>query len=339
MKILLMLTIQLFSVVEASDFAGPGQYSTVRFEFPTLTDRARDGRKTAMKIHVPIEGGPFPVVIVSHGAAGNWDSNYAQAQHLASHGYVALCLEHDGSNTKRMLAGGLRVGKTVAEMTRDADEVLNRPKDVSWAIDQVISWNNTHIELRGKLDVEKIGVMGHSFGAFTTLVVCGARPALDWIQPKVGDGSGLGPDLFDKRVRCGVALSPQGPGAPFFLAESYRSIRVPLLGISGSRDKQQHAEPLHRKRSFRYWPKEDRYLLWIGNANHLSFSDSTGSGRRMTTIGNASVRREDVQRVSRAATLMFFDKYLKQSRNADIREADLIPLKRGIVNKIELLSK
>lgn len=259
MRILLLLFAQLVTLIVGTDVSSPGKYTMVQFEFPALTDSTRDDRKTPMKLHLPVAEGPFPVVIVSHGAGGNWDANFAQAQHLASHGYAALCLEHDGSNTKRMLAGGLRIGKTVADMTRDADEVLNRPKDVSFAIDQVIQWNRTHEQLRGKFNIKSIGVMGHSFGAYTTLAVCGARPALDWIQPKVGKGSGLGPDMFDRRVQCGVALSPQGPGDPFFLAESYQSIRVPLLGISGSRDKQQNFEPSHRKRSFQY--KCDRWLV------------------------------------------------------------------------------
>jgi len=77
-------------------------------------------------------------------------------------------------------------------MTRDADEVFNRPKDVSFAIDQVTRWNKTHSKLSGKCDAPRVGVMGHSFGAYTTLAVCGARPALDWLEPKVGAGKGLG---------------------------------------------------------------------------------------------------------------------------------------------------
>ena len=290
-----------------------GDYETVVLEFPKLVDGARGDRAVPTKLHLPVADGPFPVVIVSHGAGGNWDANFAQAHHLASHGYVAVCLEHTGSNTKTALAGGLRIGRTIAAMTENSEEVLNRPRDISFAIDQVQEWDRSHSRLRGKLDERRLGVMGHSFGAFTTLVVCGARPALDWIQPQVGKGKGLGPDLFDKRVRCGVALSPQGPGKPFFLPESYRTIRVPLLGITGNCDKQQHAEPAHRKESFKYWPTGDRYLLWISNANHLSFSDSTGSNRRLRPLKTRMAsRKEDVQRVSRAATLRFFNKYLKE---------------------------
>lgn len=321
----------------AADQSAMGQYQTNQVEFLKLPDLARSGRNVSIKLHVPAGVGPFPVVIVSHGAGGNLDANFAQAHHLATHGYIAVCLEHVGSNTKQARAGGLRIGKTIAAMTRRADEVLNRPKDVSFAIDQLTVWNKTHPRLRGRFDVDRIGMMGHSFGAYTTLAICGARPALDWLVPKVGHGKGLGPDLSDQRVLCGVALSPQGPGEPFFLESSYRSIGVPLLGISGSQDKQQGNEAIHRKRSFQYWPSGDRYLLWINNATHLHFSDSTGSQMRRFNLG-AKIR-EDVQKVSRAATLLFFDKYLKKIPDAKLQEKDLRRYIGGIVDEIELLTK
>jgi predicted dienelactone hydrolase len=294
-----------------------------------------------MKIHVPDGQGPFPIVVVSHGAGGNRDANFAQARHLATHGYIVVCLEHVGSNTKLAASGGLRIGKTIAAMTRDSHEVLNRPQDVRFAIDQTVHWNHQHEQLRGKFDPKRIGMMGHSFGAFATLAVCGARPALDWIRPRVGEGKGLGPDMFDNRIRCGVALSPQGPGDPFFLQESYESIRVPVLGISGSKDKQQNFQPLHRKRGFDFWPIGGHFLLWIDNANHMSFSDSTGgkSRRNFRLIERLSPGKEDVQRISRAATLIFFDQHLKHRPDAKLRKEDLDRYRSGVVRKIELLAK
>ena len=318
----------------------PGNTRVSLVEFTDISDSTRANRRVPMKIHLPAGRGPFPVVVVSHGAGGNLDANFAQAHHLASHGFLAVCLEHIGSNTKRALAGGFRIGKATAEMTRDANEVLNRPRDVSFAIDQIEKWNKTHPKLRGRCDLKRLGVMGHSYGAYTTLAICGARPALDWLKPKVGAGKGLGPDLSDKRVSCGVALSPQGPGEPFFLESSYRTLRVPLLGISGTKDVQQSNLPIHRKKSFRFWPKGDRYLLWINNASHLQFSDPTGSRQRRTNLGaRLRQRREDVQKVSRAATLIFFDKYLRGKRTVELREADLKKHMGGIVDGIELLKK
>jgi len=318
-----------------SDLSASGSLAVEAIEFAELLDPVR-GRKVPIKAHVPAEGGPFPVVVVSHGGGGHWDANFAQAHHLASHGYVVLALEHVGSNTD-VMRRLFRIGANLKAMTRDANEVLGRPKDISFAIDRAEEWNKTHDKLRGRLDVDHVGVLGHSFGAYTTLVVAGMRPALNWLMPAVAPGQGLGPDLRDSRVDCGVALSPQGPGEPFFIDASYASLKTPLLGISGSKDEQQGARPENRRRAYELWPPGDKYLIWLANADHTAFSDSTGSTRRMLR----SNARDDVQPVVRAATLLFFNAYLKRDATAKklLSAEGLRPYLRGSANSIEVSSK
>jgi predicted dienelactone hydrolase len=320
-------------------------------EFPELVDGSRGGpqgqgqgqgqppkdRRVPIKVHLPAEGGPHPVVVVSHGAGGDWDTHLAHARHLASHGYAVLCLEHVGSNRGR-LSGGLQSLKDLAAMTRDSREVLGRPVDVRFAIDSAAEWNRTHATLRGRLDLDRVGVMGHSFGAFTTMVVCGMRPAVDWLTPRVGTGKGLGPNLRDPRVRCGVALSPQGVGEPFFIRESFGSLQVPLLGVTGTQDRQQGGlSAENRREAFAFWPKGEHQLVWLANARHVDFTDSTGSPGRPLP----SPTRADVQPVLRAVMLLFFDAHLKDAGEAaqGLTVEDLRPLLRGAVTEVEVLSK
>lgn len=314
-----------------------GHFAVETLEFPDLIDPTRE-RKVPIKVHLPAveEETPLPLVIVSHGGGGNWDANYAQAQHLATHGYVVLALEHIGSNTVVMKRGG-RLGQNLKAMTRAADEVLGRPLDVSFAIDQAQEWNQDAGSLAKRIDLDHIGLLGYSYGAYTTLVVAGARPALDWLEPPVSPGKGLGPDLSDGRVDCGVALSPQGPGEPFFIEDSYSSIKIPLLGVSGDRDRQQGAKPENRLRGFELWPAGDKYLIWLTNVDHTAFSDSTGSGNRMLP----SRAREDVQPLVRAATLLFFDACLKGEQVAleGLSVAGLEPYLQGVVDGVEVLKK
>ena len=101
----------------------PGLLNVTTIEFPDLRDEQRGGRRVPIKVHVPEQQGQCPVVVLSHGGGGNWNANFAQANHLASHGYAVLCLEHVGSNTERMKQG-LRFMDNVKAMTRGSSEVL-----------------------------------------------------------------------------------------------------------------------------------------------------------------------------------------------------------------------
>jgi len=313
-----------------------GPLTTRTIEFPDLVDASRGGRHVPIKVHVPQWSGPFPVVVVSHGGGGNWDANYAQARHLASHGYVVLALEHPGSNSER-LRQGMRFAANLKAMTRDAPEVLGRPRDVAFALDQAQRWNESHPELKGAFDMTRVAAVGHSFGAYTVLAVCGARPALDWLEPPVEPGKGLGPDLSDARVKACVALSPQGPGEPYFLDGSFATINRPVLGVTGSRDEQQGATPANRRRFFELEPVGAKVFVWIANADHPAFSDATGS--RRTNLPSRS--RADVQPIVRAATLLFLEAHLRGDADADARlsEPGLQPLARGVVNRVEVLRK
>jgi predicted dienelactone hydrolase len=317
------------------DLSAPGPLTVETIEFAGLVDPLR-ARRVPIKVHLPAGAGPFPVVVVSHGGGGHWDANYAQAHHLASYGYAVLALEHVGSNTA-VLKRSLNFFANLKAMTRDADEVLGRPKDVSFAIDRAEEWNTAHPAMRGRLDVRSVGILGHSFGAYTVLVAAGMRPALDWLSPPVAPGRGLGPDLRDRRVRCGVALSPQGPGEPFFIEQSYASLAVPLLAVSGGKDRQQGAPPANRRRAFELWPPGDKYLVWIANADHTAFSDSSGTNRLMLP----SASRTEVQPLVRAATLIFFNAYLKGDPEArkSLSPDGLKPYWHGAAGAVEVAAK
>lgn len=334
---------------ERKSFDRDGPFNVTTFEFRGLKDAKRNDRPVPIKVHCPEAAGPFPLVIISHGGAGNWDSNVTQATRLASHGYVVLCPEHVYSNTARVREymrgrGGrmrTRFMEALQRITTDPNAVLQRPRDISFAIDTALKWNASESPLKGKIIPDKIAVMGHSFGAYTTLVVCGARPILDYLEPRVEPGKGLAPDLSDARVTVGLVMSPQGPGCTFFNERSYKTINRPLFCLSGSRDLGKSATatllpPSNRKKAFDLIPPGKKTLLWLENADHLAFSYNPGA-----RIQLPSPARNDAQRISKAVMVLFCDAWLKNSAQARaaLNKETMSALCGDVVSKVNWFEK
>jgi predicted dienelactone hydrolase len=341
---LLWVAISPAVAVQPPAYDRPGPHRFVRFEFPDLIDVARDRRPVPMRVQAPATGGPFPLVVMSHGAGGNVASGSYLAEHLASHGYVVLSLEHVYSNTRQVkfymsrAGGSLKLMEAVHRVTKDTREVLGRPRDVSVAIDRAIEWNRSHPGLAGRIDTGRIGIMGHSFGAYTTLAVCGAQPIRDYLEPPLSPGTGLVGDLGDRRVSFGLAMSPQSPGTTFFGKDSYGSVRCPLLLLTGSKDVQKRydAETLPaetRREAFALLPPGQKYFVWLDNADHMAFGDGSLLAR--------SRARRDTQRITRALALAAAERFLRDRPEADaaLTETYARTLLGRVVSDLEWLEK
>lgn len=323
-----------------------GPHRLVVLDFPDLHDTQRDQRAVPMTMHLPAAGGPYPLVIMSHGGGGNRESELYQAEHVASHGYVVLSIEHVYSNTKQTkfymsrAGGNLKLLEAVHRTTKDAREVLGRPRDVSFAIDQAQAWNRTHPKLAGRIDLAKIGVMGHSYGAYTTLVVCGAQPILDYLEPVVPPGRGLAGDLGDRRVTFGFAMSPQSPGTTYFGPDSYRMVRCPLVMLTGSKDEQKRFDAAimpatARREVFTLLPPGQKYFLWLKNVDHFAFADNAKS------FLFPSRARRDTTRITRALMVVAADHFLKARPEAAaaLNEQYARSLLGRVVSDLEWLEK
>ncbi|MBU1863238.1 MAG: hypothetical protein KKH94_06230, partial [Candidatus Omnitrophica bacterium] len=268
----------------------------------------------------PAEGTNFPLIIMSHGGGGTREAHAYQAEHLASHGYVVICTEHIFSNNvrvKQLMASRdkkMTFKEAIHAVTKDPRAMLGRPRDVSYAIDQAIGWNRTHRLLQRKINTKKIAVMGHSFGAYTTLVACGARPILDHMDPPVTPGKGLAEDVSDNRIAFGFAMSPQSPGTTYFGKESYKTINRPLVCLTGSKDiqksfKGKKMSPKKRLEVFNLLPVGRKYFLWLKNADHFAFTDNPKA------YLFPSEARSDTQRISKVLMVIFSDMFLKEKQD------------------------
>jgi len=282
-------------LAEAAPYDSAGQATaTWRAEW---RDAKRD-RKVPVTIYYPTAAGPFPVVVFSHGLGGTRDMYEYLGTYWAANGYVAVHLQHIGSDDAVWRNGAGRAGMRDAMTLKN---VTDRPRDVSFALDQLTTLNvDPDWPLRGKLDLQKVGMAGHSFGANTTLLISGARPP-------AGAAS-----LADPRVKCAIALSSPPPMVKEY-AEIYENINIPMLHMTGTKDTtmldRAGSTPLDRRIPYDNIGGSDGYLVTFTDGDHMVFS-----GRNSPTRKVASDARNHL--LIQQSTTAFWDAYLKADTKA-----------------------
>lgn len=114
---------------------------------------------------------PYPLVLLSHGMGTSKVLHASQAENLASHGFIVVTIDHTYSTFATIFPDG-RVTDYKTKMTtvEDRREIGNIwTQDVEFVIDQIEKLNSGAIEsqFKGKIDLNNLGVMGHSFGGAT----------------------------------------------------------------------------------------------------------------------------------------------------------------------------
>jgi dienelactone hydrolase len=121
---------------------------------------ARPDRTIVTRIAHPTSGGPYPLIVLSHGATGHPDEYTETTQLWASDGFVVATPTFPLTN------------RTVPGALANAGDVANQPGDVSFVIDEVLATNDDPASpLHGVVDPEAIGAVGHSLGGATTWAV------------------------------------------------------------------------------------------------------------------------------------------------------------------------
>lgn len=117
-------------------------------------------RTIVTRIAHPTSGGPYPLLVMSHGASGH-PEEYAETTPMwAADGFVVVQPTFPLTN------------RDVPNALSNIGDVVNQPGDVSFVIDQVLAANDDpDSPLAGLIDPDSIGVDGHSLGGATTWAV------------------------------------------------------------------------------------------------------------------------------------------------------------------------
>lgn len=232
------------------------------------------GRTLPVRVYLPASAKPAPVILFSHGLGGSRDNNPYLGNHWAKRGYVVVFIQHPGSDES--VWKEKPPGQRMAAMKQAAsgENFMNRTKDVPVVIDALTAWNaDKQNPLHDRLDLEHIGMSGHTFGAVTTQAVAG--------QSAAGGRVSFG----DPRLTAAVMMSPSPPalGDP---AKAFASITIPCLLLTGTLDDSPigNSTPADRLKVFPNLTAAPAWQIVFDKATHMSFGERDLRGN--SEIGN-----------------------------------------------------
>ncbi len=186
----------------------------------------------------------LPLVLMSHGHAGDRRDRSWLAEKLVQSGYVVASIEHPGNSWHTM--------DTVATL-----KFWERPRDVSFALDRLLS----DPLLAGRIDEKRIGFVGYSLAGLTGLFLAGAVP--DGIEAQIERNRSQFPEVtpemlaamdfspakqsyYDPRIK---AIFLMAPATWCFVKEpSLKGLKTPVAIVATVSDEvlafEEHMEPL-----------------------------------------------------------------------------------------------
>jgi predicted dienelactone hydrolase len=241
-------------------------------------DRARR-RMVPTDLYLPqtTTPNPVPVIVISHGVAEDRTTYAYLARHLASYGFAVAVIEHVGGDANRFR-------NYFANMAPPpmATELLERPRDVSFVLNELQRRAQSEPTLR-QLDVQNVGLVGHSLGGYTVLALAGAEIDFDRVKRDCNPNRSLNLSVLlqcranelkpqnyalkDPRIRAVFAISPLN--STIFGRRGMSQIRVPVFLMGGSDDIITPAIP-EQIYPFTWLQTPDKYLAIVEKGTHFS---------------------------------------------------------------------
>lgn len=262
----------------------------------SVHDAARN-RDIPVRIYLPSTTAAAPVVLFSPGLGGSRAGGEFLGEHWAARGYLAIFVQHPGSDD--VVWKQAAPEERVAAM-REAASLKNfllRVRDIPAVLDQLEVWNKSG-PLAGRMDLTKIGMSGHSFGAITTEAVSGETLPLS------------GTKFTDPRIRAAVIFSPSVPRSTS-AEKAFGAVKVPWLLMTGTKDIAPigHIDAKSRLEVYPALRGAPKYEVVLNNAEHSAFTDRA-------LPGDHEPRNQNHHRVILALSTAFWDAYLQGKTDA-----------------------
>lgn len=265
----------------------------------------------------------YPLILFSHGLPGARFSNTFQFEELASKGFIVASIEHTYNAIATVLPDGQFVTIASLPSMADVDEWDSLISDI-WAkdasfvldeLDKLNSKDSNHL-LSGKIDLNKVGMFGHSFGGANAAQVL-------YTDPRVKAALNMDGTMF------GTTHRPEGTGKPFMLMDTkpFEMESDP----SAPTDSQLQEMNMTRKQFDRMSVElplrmkqvlgAGAYELTLERSRHMSFSDYYLWSPALPIMERMPLSPNRAHEVINVYTVAFFQKHL-QGFDAPLLEAE-----------------
>jgi len=208
------LMIQLWYPASPDPAATPGAWTedldqigpanAERLGFPSFVLDHLSLAKTHSYADAPLSGVEqrYPVIVYSHGWTGFRTVNVDQSEALASHGYVVVSVDHTYGSIMTVFPDGRAVGVDNDALPDEEDVGVKAYQtaaqtlvevyaaDLAFVLDSLKIINEDDERFADRLDLERVGLFGHSTGGGAVVELCHsderctAGAGLDpWVEP------------------------------------------------------------------------------------------------------------------------------------------------------------
>ncbi len=295
--------------MQQPDLQQPGPFTwqrqTFQFRNSTSVSKINGQRRFLVDVYLPQPRPgtlqrPAPLIVISHGAASDRSTFAYLAQHLASHGFAVAVLEH-GDNAQRFrqfYAGFAR--------PPEPTELLQRPLDIKYLLDELQRWSETDSAWRNRLNLQQVGVIGHSLGGYTALVLAGAKLNVAQLRQNCRgskpqnttvnlsmlvqcEANTLPPpmaSLQDKRVKAVIAINPLA--SSILGQRGVSQIEVPVMLVGSGADIFTPAIP-EQIIPFTWLTTPNKYLVLVKRGTHFSMLNLSPIGGGLPPLPTALI--------------------------------------------------
>jgi predicted dienelactone hydrolase len=264
-----------------------------------VMDQAR-GRDIPLHVFLPAVKTPAPVILFSHGLGGSGREYTYLGELWAARGYAVIFIQHRGSDISVWQDKAPQMRLEALKKAASLSNFLLRVKDVSVVLDKLASLNaSSDNVLSGRLDLSRVGMAGHSFGAITTQAVSGQNTGFDSIS------------FIDSRIKAALIMSPS-KGQQLEPSRSFGSVKIPWMIMTGTYDLVPdlgQADMESRLAVFSALPPGGKYELVLFNAEHSVFTDRA-------LPGDSRPRNPNHHHAILALSSAFWDAWLRNDAQA-----------------------